>query len=198
VNGSIGFNHFSTGTHSSWTNNNRTTAGYNGVLAEPAQVRIDSTTSATRGSRIPLRSQTTFGSVTDGSAFTLMLGEKHMHPNWLNNLSFEVPAAVGRAKDPRFNVRYLGARENNSNNARSWGLPAFPQHPRNTSRRNDVLPGSNPPVWAGLSSFGSWHPQVCLFAHADASVRPVRNTIAAITILTAVAGRNDSQPLTLN
>jgi prepilin-type N-terminal cleavage/methylation domain-containing protein len=203
VNGSFPFNNFSTGsTHSSWSSSSASQgASFNGVLAEPAQVRIDSNTSATRGARIPLRSQTTFGSVTDGSAFTLMLGEKHMRPDWLNNLSFELPAAVGRAKDPRFNVRYLGARSSNNitaTNTRSWGLPPYPQHPRTSSRRNDFIPGSRPEVWAGLSSFGSWHPQVCLFAHADASVRPVRNTTAAITILTAVAGRNDSQPLTLN
>jgi hypothetical protein len=191
---------FGNPTQSNWNSGNQT-AAYNGVLSEPAQIRDDNANSP-RNARLPLRSQTTFGSITDGSAFTLMLGEKHMHPNWINNYAAEVPAAVGRAFDPRYNVRYLGARNEATpgTNTRSWGLPPQPQYPNNnpTGPQNQQIPGTSPPVWVGISSFGSWHPQVCLFANADASVRPVRNTIPAVTVLTAVAGRNDSQPITIN
>jgi type II secretory pathway pseudopilin PulG len=190
-------------TQANWNGAGATTS-YNGVLSEPAQIRDDNANSP-RNARLPLRSQTTFGSITDGSAFTLMLGEKHMHPNWVNNYAAEVPAAVGRAFDPRYNVRYLGARNSNSGNppgstARAWGLPPTPQHPTNnpSGPQNQRIPGTTPEVWVGISSFGSWHPQVCLFANADASVRPVRNTITSQTVLNAVAGRNDSQPVTLN
>jgi len=158
------------------------------TLAQPAIARNDNPPSGQL--RVALKSQTTFGSLTDGQSNTAMLGEKHMHPSWINNVSFEVPATVGHANDWRYNMRWLGAwRTGNAsapqpNTGQWWGLASRPQD------NNVCLGGRQPCHFVGTWSFGSWHPQVTLFAIADASVRPLRNSIPP-DILRWYAMRND-------
>jgi hypothetical protein len=82
-----------------------------------------------------------------------MLGEKYMLENWLGDMAYEAPAAVGHAFDPRGNVRYLSVPQ-------AGGSVRF-------------FDGG--PTGTRLDTFGSWHPKVCLFAMGDASVSNRRN-----------------------
>lgn len=195
---------------------------WNGVFDEVAAPRIDAeppTGTLVPGQAVPqgqsLKSKTTFGSITDGSAFTVMIGEKFMHNDWLGDGEAEVPAAVGQA---RFTGNWYGAWQlrllGNFDPAAAivYGLPASAQDPRDASGTplpspvaigEYNLPGQVAGrdmntdtlimtyVREGVNSFGSWHPAVTLFAMADASVRPVRNATDACSVLSAVAGRAD-------
>jgi hypothetical protein len=118
----------------------------------------------TKDRKVP-RSATTFQSITDGSAFTLMIGEKHMRPNWLR----------GPLDDS--------------------GLVAFAsQHTIRVAGDGKVMRGlaqdvEDPDDW----KFGSGHPEVVLFANADASVRIVRKKTDP-KVLKEVMSRNDGLP----
>jgi hypothetical protein len=122
------------------------------VLAEPATSQDDAPDPTNPNKRIPLRSNTTLKSLANAAAFAVMLGEKYMEQDWLGDMAYEAPAAVGHAFDPRGNVRYLSVPQSDG------------------STRSEGGPTGTP-----LDTFGSWHPRVCLFAMADASVSIRRN-----------------------
>jgi prepilin-type N-terminal cleavage/methylation domain-containing protein len=208
---------------------------WNGCLDECAQPRWEPPPPPQGGygnnkppTSYPLRSKTTFGSITDGSAFTVLIGEKFMHPTWMGDMAAEVPAAVGNARygatynDPYTYGQWLGAWQvrllgNLDTNAlRLNVLQISPQDPRDATGTPIASPAigeyqlpsqismRNPDNQAaigvygieGINGFGSWHPNICLFAMADASVKPVRSSVGP-GILCAVAGRNDGMRETL-
>jgi type II secretory pathway pseudopilin PulG len=115
-------------------------SGFSAVLTEPVISRDDAA-----NPRLRLRSKTTLASISGTAA---MLGEKYMKQDWLGDMAYEAPAAVGHALNPRGNVRYLIERQ--------------------------AAPSGNGATGTLLDSFGSSHPRVCLFANADASVYPHR------------------------
>jgi hypothetical protein len=92
-------------------------------------------------------SATTFKSVTDGLENTLMIGEKHMRPQWLGG-EYDEPALVA-IEDP---------------NTIRVATDALDGKPLARWREDDD-------PW----KFGSWHDGVTLFALGDASVRPISN-----------------------
>jgi prepilin-type N-terminal cleavage/methylation domain-containing protein len=139
-----------------------------------------------------LRSSTTFGSITDGLSNTIMIGEKHISPTDLNTWK-ESPALVWHDQH-WYSGRLLGGGDNNT----FAGSPQYwDGHRRCLARRpNEPLIGSSYlqpfgiPCYMDDWVFGSWHPQIWLAVHVDASVVLVRNT-ADIGTLSALGGRNE-------
>jgi hypothetical protein len=169
---------------------------WTGCIIQPAMPRIqDNTTNPVRIiSRI--KSQTTLGSVTDGSSNTVLLGEKNMHPEWLGHMDIEHPAAVGHSWHPYYQVRILGYTDpkgivHNHSPTYARGLPNRLPVPRNGTYAYRDQSGTTKTVETWVWSFGSWHPHVTLFAFADASVHPIRNNIDPFNVLPYLGGRND-------
>jgi prepilin-type N-terminal cleavage/methylation domain-containing protein len=157
--------------------------GRDGMLTDPAQAQT-----ATQ----KLRSRTTFGSVTDGTAFTAMLGEKHMFHDWLGRAGQESPAVVGDCCcNGRYNTQRMGYWIGTTE------VQALAQSPLNADVLLAATDSSGRQLRVDHESFGSWHPQVCMFAMGDASVRPVRNTTDPSRVLQYLAGRDDGQPYQL-
>jgi prepilin-type N-terminal cleavage/methylation domain-containing protein len=183
---------------------------WNGMLDEPAVAKSDSNPSITYTTagqpapvRYQLRGKVTLGSAYDGTAFTVMLGEKFMHDSWNGDLSAEVPAPVGHARASvegfpigAFQTRFLGNLD--TSGTTGYGLPPQPQFPTGTSAPNPPPIGDYPiqpqtgmvTILVGHSSFGGQHPSATMFAMADTSVRPIA-TSTDIQVLANVAGRND-------
>jgi prepilin-type N-terminal cleavage/methylation domain-containing protein len=141
------------------------------------------------GSLAP-QSRTTFGSVIDGLSFTAFVGEKHLHPAWLNAFGTDKPALYAANDDGTYRV----------------GGPA-------AGSGLTVISGLNPDGPAGLAPhamfgnpgdngvansriFGSWHPGQTLFCRGDASVERVKNFIDPPT-LGSFLSRNDRVPFQL-
>jgi len=154
-----------------------TWARRDGMLTDPAARPIG---------RKPARSQTTFGSVTDGLSNTAMLGEKHMHVDWLWRAAREAPAVTGTcASFGEFQTRRMGF-GGNQNVAN--GLA---RTPRDSGPLPGVTDSGGRSIVINEQCFGSWHPAVCLFALGDAAVRPVHNATDPTTVLEYLGSRND-------
>jgi hypothetical protein len=145
-----------------------------------------------------VRSNTTFGSVTDGLSNTIMIGEKYMDPSYVNSW-VESPALVWHYQH-WYTGRILGGGHPDSAVA---GQPAqyWSGHRRCLARRPTELRGQltigdtypqpyGAPCYMDIWIFGSWHPQIWLGVRGDASVAQIRNT-AEIGTLSALAGRNE-------
>jgi type II secretory pathway pseudopilin PulG len=140
-----------------------------------------------------VRSNTTFGSCTDGLSNTIMLGEKHMDPTQVNTY-IDAPALVWHWAH-WYTGRILGGGTDISPN--SQPLQYWSGHRRCLARRpNEPQIGDShvqpygAPCYADIWMFGSWHPQMWLGVRGDASVAMIRNT-ADIGTLSAMAGRNE-------
>jgi hypothetical protein len=112
----------------------------------------------------PWRSATTFTSVTDGLMYTLMIGEKHMRPEWIGG-QYDEPGFVA-IEDPN-TIRVATDRLGGKGLARS---------------QEDDDP------W----KFGSWHTGVTLFSLGDGAVRPFSNKTGP-AVLRLLSCRNDGQ-----
>jgi hypothetical protein len=167
-----------------------------GCLIQPASPRIqlNTTTPPTIISR--LKSQTTFGSITDGLSNTCMLGEKNMHIDWLNNLDYERPAAVGEAWYPYHQVRILGhisdpATQGRTATSYARGLPQRLPVTTQFYQYTNPYDGATMYVEQWNWSFGSFHPTLTLFALGDAAVRPIRNLADPFYVLPNLGARSD-------
>jgi prepilin-type N-terminal cleavage/methylation domain-containing protein len=136
----------------------------------------------------PIRSRTTLGSCIDGLSNTVMIGEKHMIPGWINNGGIECGALSAFAGgDWRFNPgRMMGACDNNNWVPNSGHWRAVAENPIRADYHQHAPNGGYVDAWV----FGSWHPGICLFVNADDSVRQIR-PFANLRALSLVAGRND-------
>lgn len=140
----------------------------NGAIVFPLQNPTPPPTS------LPVRSRYTFGSVIDGLSNTAFIGEKHLRPDDVNNWLDE-PALITRFDRPYDSGRILGG--SYSSGSTTFELATTPQ---------DVT-GNWP--W----KFGSWHPNICLFARGDGSVSNIK--VFASNLVTApFGGVNDRIP----
>jgi hypothetical protein len=118
--------------------------------------------------------QVRWGSITDGTSSTLLMGEKHIRP-----LSYR-----GRNEDRSI---YSAVR---NTHRRSIGI-----HPNGNIRR--ILPPQDETTALANSSFGSHHPQICQFSFCDGSIRVLRiNT--DLNVLTALATRAGGEAVNLD
>jgi prepilin-type N-terminal cleavage/methylation domain-containing protein len=174
---------------------------FDGVLAEPTMPRIqDNSTNPPRTIQ-KLKSQTTFGSITDGNSNTAMLGEKNGHIGWLGAGWFEMPAAVGNCWHPALQVRILGWPNNGDWNQATYLHGGLPQRLPVTDPWyyvTDQQTGRQLQVEQWFWSFGSQHPMITLFANADASVKPIRNNVDPLRVLTRYGSRADGVQVNLN
>jgi type II secretory pathway pseudopilin PulG len=125
----------------------------------------------------PVRSVTSLAHITDGQSLTAMLGEKHMLRAWLWGQS-DQPAMV--AHNDQNTVRM-------ASNIERKGETTI-ELPRGLAGDDDAD--------ADLYKFGGPHPEVCMFAMTDASVRPVKNSTDPRT-LRWLCGRNDGEVVKL-
>jgi prepilin-type N-terminal cleavage/methylation domain-containing protein/prepilin-type processing-associated H-X9-DG protein len=123
------------------------------------------------------RSQTRFAAIPDGTAHTLLIGEKHVRP--ANRWGRDEDRSIYNGQWARIFRRMAGA----------GGTPTlnFPL----VSDPNDSW-ASPTPIRESFQRFGSWHPGVCQFVFCDGSVRPVRNNVDDVT-LSRLAQRDDGQ-----
>jgi hypothetical protein len=143
-----------------------------------------------------LKSQTTLGSITDGTANTAMLGEKCMHPEWLGSIDLEKPVSINMAWHPYYSTRILGYTDpkaviSDHSPTLARGLPNRLPIPRSSYYDYVDQNGQTKRVEVWIWGFGGWHPHVTLFTFADATVHPIRNNIDPFNILPYLAGRND-------
>jgi hypothetical protein len=169
------------------------------ILVYPVQVN-------TATSRV--RSATTFGSVLDGLSNTAMLGEKAIAPQYINTTSEGPPALVVYYYSYNYTQtgRMMGGNYYNSTSpvppdGLFWSgykapIVRKPQDSYTCTTYPELYGGNTTGTCYGYS-FGSWHPQICLFAMGDASIRPL-SSITGTGILSAMGGRRDSQQYNAN
>jgi prepilin-type N-terminal cleavage/methylation domain-containing protein len=176
-----------------------------GVLVEPAMPRLQSGASnPLNPPRIisRLKSQTTFGSIADGSSNTVMLGEKNMpNADTLGHIGWEMPCTVGASRHPAYQVRLLGWPNTSIPSTATYFYGGLPQRvPTTTSTYQYFSPrdGRTVTVETWHWTFGSWHPTLTLFTMGDASVRPVRNNTDPVYVLPYLACRYDGVQASLD
>jgi hypothetical protein len=167
---------------------------FDAVLAEPAMPRIQDNTTIPPRTISRLKSQTTLSNITDGTSTTAMLGEKNGHIGWFNAAWYEYPAAVGQVWHPSMQVRILGWPNSGDWNAATYLYGGLPQRLPLTDPYyyvTDPDTGRQFQVEAWHWAFGSQHPMITLFAVADASVKPIRNNLHPLRVLTRFGSRAD-------
>jgi prepilin-type N-terminal cleavage/methylation domain-containing protein len=132
------------------------------------------------------KSQTTLGSIADGTSNTLLIGEKYVRPvmRWGKNED----RSIYNGQFARVFRRAAGAP---TTPAASPPAP-FPL----VTDLSDSWTGATP-IRETFQRFGSWHTGVCLFVFCDGSVHPVSNSVDDVT-LGRLAERADGQPITGN
>ena len=115
-----------------------------------------------------------FAEIRDGLSNTLLLGEKHVHPDWLGHYYVgDAPSQATEASNDQ--SIYIG----------HWGFscvvgPGFPII-RDPRQPKGLMP-----------HFGSWHPGVCQFALADGSVRAISVSVSE-TVMGNLAQRSSGE-----
>jgi prepilin-type N-terminal cleavage/methylation domain-containing protein len=167
---------------------------FDAVLAEPATPRIQDNTTVPPRVISRLKSQTTLNNITDGTSTTAMLGEKNGHIGWFGAGWFDMPASIGQAWHPSCGVRILGWPNHWDWNQATYLYGGLPQRLPVTDPYyyvTDPDTGRQFQVEAWHWAFGSQHPMITLFALADASVKPVRNNLHPLRVLTRFGSRAD-------
>ncbi len=126
-------------------------------------------------------SQTSLPSISDGSSNTLLVGEKHVRPDQLQNGTGEDRSVFSGGSVNAFR-RLTGLQSNQTPPPQRWLI----------ADKNDIT-GTAP------TSFGSWHPGVCQFVFCDGSVKAISVSVdmgsTTLPILTALGLRDDGQPI---
>jgi hypothetical protein len=142
-----------------------------------------------------LKSQTTFGSILDGTSNTVMLGEKMMaDSSWLGRIDLEMPCTVGASRHQAYQVRLLGWPNTHLPQTATYFYGGLPQRiPTTNSTYQYLSPrdGRTVTVQTWTWTFGGWHPTLTLFTMGDASVRPVRNNTDPVYVLPYLGCRYD-------
>ncbi len=115
-------------------------------------------------------SQTSFGSITDGTSNTTLFGEKHIRPNSLRGKNEDRSVFGGNRNNTR---RMMGVSSVNG-----AIRPLLPPNAQTTPLAN--------------SSFGGPHSGATNFAFVDGSVRSLRTT-TDVNVLTALVTRNGGE-----
>jgi prepilin-type N-terminal cleavage/methylation domain-containing protein len=105
--------------------------------------------------------------ISDGTSNTLLVGEKHLNPNWIATPDGPDRSVFGPIRNAYRRNAGMGcsvASANPPNNPEPAPLVSDPKANNNTS------PFAN-------ERFGSWHPGVCQFVMCDGSVRALSNSI---------------------
>ncbi len=131
------------------------------------------------GTRITkFKHPTHFGTILDGTSNTLMIGEKHINPEW----------RWGKNSDRSiFNGQFARVFRRIAGKASQLTVAPSPL----VSNTEDSWLGTTP-VQPSFQRFGSWHRGVCQFVLVDGSVRPIQNNISDAT-LGRLAERSDGQ-----
>lgn len=176
--------------------------GNNGMLNFPSQGAAVGAIPTGR----PIKSATTFGSVSDGLSNTALFGEKAIDTTHMSDGGL-IPALKYWPDWPG-PIGILGGNDSNRGAdglfwTNSWGGDAFkmcltrrPTDWDNYYPERDTTGAAQGQCHAGLRGFGSWHPVVCLFCRGDASVIAVRNTTGS-GVLAAFGAKGDSMTFQL-
>jgi prepilin-type N-terminal cleavage/methylation domain-containing protein len=127
-------------------------------------------------------------SITDGLTHTLLIGEKHIRPDF----------RVGQRED-----RSIFSSYDANSYSRLAGIPpdgviqpnGLTQYPIAQSEQEASMVTAMPPGdFNSNMIFGGPHPGVCMFVFCDSSVKGVRNSVD-LNVLTRLAVRNDGQTI---
>lgn len=141
---------------------------------------------------VPLKSQTTFDSITDGLAYTAMIGEKHFYHRWkFGNIDVtpngqsaaDGPSLMGGAIDnlALYHSRRMGGMLEQGDCAAND--PVIPLYTPNTGDGTEAR---------HLQAFGSWHVGICQFGMADGHVEEI-SLKCDVKVLAELGGRNDGE-----
>lgn len=125
-------------------------------------------------STTPVTSQVNFGSITDGTSNTFLIGEKHVPQVGLYHVNYGDSSLYNGYWIP-YRCRLAGFED---------PIALGP---------NDVSLSSSAGIYADsiqARRFGSWHPGVCGFVYCDGSVHHISNSLDGTT-LERLAMRND-------
>lgn len=137
----------------------------------------------------------TFAWFQDGTSNQIILGEKHVHPNFIGKCSRNYDGSTS-SKAHAGDCTYLVTSEHRTGGNRGilgrWGgtLNQFP-----LSRMNDH---SGETTMSTFSyGFGSWHPGICPFVFGDGSVKSLSTTVHFTNVLRPLADVRDGVPVSL-
>jgi hypothetical protein len=110
----------------------------------------------------------------DGSSNTIIIGEKHIHPD--NLQKWDGVTSTSGSTEPNGYSQDCGySNPANFNFGDAWLARAF--HIRNNNNCFGISrPYENKAVDQDRASFGSWHPGICQFLLGDGSVFPISVT----------------------
>lgn len=129
-----------------------------------------------------IRSYVTIGRVTDGMAYTALVGEKHLNPMRRGQQGYDNP----------YNPLHVVSNQGGGAKIAGIGLAASPEVPEVTLEVETGKMADDPDYYR----FGSWHSGVCQFAFGDARVVPIKNVVDANALL-YMSGRADGKSYTL-
>jgi hypothetical protein len=132
-----------------------------------------------------------FSRMTDGTSNQILVGEKHIHPDYLNECKVNT-ASIGEI---RSDCSFLTGGD-------PW-LPASARIVRvwnlDTGALTDMgisLPGNTSNMQYHNAMFGSWHPGICNFLFGDGAVRSLPVTLPEFS-LSRLGTVDDGEPVTL-
>lgn len=150
---------------------------------------------------VPVKSRTNFGSITDGLSYTAMFGEKNFYRRWkFGNTG--IGTAAGNTTDSADGPGLTGSSTYAVYHSRILGGQALSTTCTSSSSVYPLISiDGNNGTYSGDTTeerraFGSWHPGITQFAMADGSVQIVKN-FNSVTVLSALGGRNEGQPYSL-
>ncbi|MDR1271300.1 MAG: DUF1559 domain-containing protein, partial [Planctomycetaceae bacterium] len=109
--------------------------------------------------------------LSDGTTNTIILGEKHIHPDNFQKWD-GVTSTVTSSEPNGYSQDCAYSHSSNFNFGDAWLARAF--HIRNTLECFGISrPYENKAVDQDRASFGSWHPGICQFLLGDGAVFPI-------------------------
>ncbi|MDR2756472.1 MAG: DUF1559 domain-containing protein, partial [Planctomycetaceae bacterium] len=117
--------------------------------------------------------------LSDGTSNTIIIGEKHIHPDNLQKWD-GLTSTTGTSEPNGYSQDCGYSNPSNFNFGDAWLARAF--HIRSTMECFGISrPYENKAVDQDRASFGSWHPGICQFLLGDGSVFPISVTTPAGT-----------------